>query len=86
LAQDRPALFRVDATGVGQPMTGDMVSAGHAFRPFPRRSPVQLRWRVTAQLTVGGLQPRCRAPGLELRDILQSLGLELGQAAHVRWF
>ena len=91
LAKDRPALFRVDATGVGQPMTGSIVSAGSAYRlvlpptltlaqpPVGELHGLADGWQLW-EFSVPG------APGFELRELLRHLGLELGKAAPgVRW-
>jgi hypothetical protein len=91
LAKDEPTLFRVDAAGIGQPLVGSGVSAGSAYRLVIPPA------RVLAQPPVGELHDLGdgwqlwefavpSTPGLELRDTLQHLGLELGKAApSVRW-
>jgi hypothetical protein len=91
LAQDAPTLFRVDAAGIGQPLVSTTISAGSAYRLV---IPPTL---VLAQPPVGELYDLDdgwqlwefsvpSTPGLELRDTLRHLGLELGKAApSVRW-
>ena len=84
-------LFRVDAAGVGQPMTGRILSGGGAYRLLvpPAMRVADQPGGSLAQLH-GGWQlwelvvPP--SPGLELRELLASLGVEIGKAAPlVRW-